>query len=161
MSLLKVHVAQKVVSWHTEEKLQRKLRERMDISNLWEAWPVSGSWRLSPLLGGTNKRMWRVDAADGRSYVLCLSTDLDRAPRMRYEAQLLQVLEDEDPPFHLPVPLKATSGDILCNIGWSTLSGAKHGYLLTRTCCLTMPWPGNKHMHSASSKGKRHLKSPG
>lgn len=85
----------------------------MDISNLWEAWPVSGPWRLSPLLGGTNNRMWRADAADGQSYVLRLSTDLDRAPRMRYEAQLLQALEDEDPPFHLPVPLKATSGDIL------------------------------------------------
>jgi homoserine kinase type II len=32
---------------------------------------------------------------------------------MRYEAQLLQALEDEDPPFRLPVPLKATSGDII------------------------------------------------
>jgi homoserine kinase type II len=85
----------------------------MDISNLWAAWPVSGPWHLSPLFGGTNNMMWRADAADGRSYVLRLSPDLDRAPRMRYEAQLLQALEDKDPPFRLPVPLKATSGDIL------------------------------------------------
>lgn len=111
--IVKVPVAQKAVSCHTEEKLKRMLRERMDISNLWEAWPVSGPWRLSPLLGGTNNLMWRADATDGQSYVLRLSPDLDRAPRMRYEAQLLQALEDKDPPFRLPVPLKTTSGDIL------------------------------------------------
>ncbi|MBO0781582.1 MAG: phosphotransferase [Ktedonobacteraceae bacterium] len=85
----------------------------MNISNLWEAWPISGPWHLSPLLGGTNNMMWRADAADGQSYVLRLSPNLDHAPRMRYEAQLLQALEDKDPPFRLSVPLKATSGDIL------------------------------------------------
>lgn len=85
----------------------------MDISNLWEAWPISGPWHLSPLLGGTNNMMWRADAANGQSYVLRLSPDLDRAPRMRYEAQLLQALEEKDPPFCLSEPLKATSGDIL------------------------------------------------
>jgi len=113
MSLLKVHVAQKAVSCHTEEKRKRMLRERMDISNLWEAWPISGPWHLSPLLGGTNNTMWRADTSDGQSYVLRLCADLSRAPRMRYEAQLLQALSDKDPPFRLPVPLKATSGDIL------------------------------------------------
>jgi len=67
--IVKVPVAQKVVSCHTEEKLKRMLRERMDISNLWKAWPVSGPWHLSPLLGGTNNLMWRADAADGQSSV--------------------------------------------------------------------------------------------
>lgn len=57
--------------------------------------------------------MWRADAADGHSYVLRLSVDLGRAPRMRYEAQLLQALEDQHPPFRLPVPLTATSGDYI------------------------------------------------
>lgn len=85
----------------------------MDISNLWAVWPVSGPWHISPLLAGTNNAMWRADTADGQSYVLRLSTDLTRAPRMRYEAQLLQALEDEGLPFRLPVPLKATSGDII------------------------------------------------
>lgn len=85
----------------------------MDISNLWAVWPVSGPWHISPLLAGTNNAMWRADTAAGQSYVLRLSTDLTRAPRMRYEAQLLQALEDEGLPFRLPVPLKATSGDII------------------------------------------------
>jgi homoserine kinase type II len=85
----------------------------MDMSNLWEAWSIPGPWHLSPLPGGTNKLMWRADGADGQSYVLRLSSELDRAPRLRYEAWLLQELEDQAPPFRLPVPLKAVSGDIL------------------------------------------------
>lgn len=83
----------------------------MHISQMWAAWSIAGPWRLSPLLGGTNNLMWRADAADGHSYVLRLSADLSRAPRMRYEAQLLQALEDQHPPFRLPVPLTAMSGD--------------------------------------------------
>jgi homoserine kinase type II len=74
----------------------------MDVSTLWTAWPVSGPWHISPLLGGTNNTMWRADTADGQAYVLRLLTDLNRVPRMRYEAQLLQALEDEDPPFAFP-----------------------------------------------------------
>jgi homoserine kinase type II len=85
----------------------------MDASNLWTAWPVSGPWHISRLLGGTNNAMWRADTADGQSYVLRLSTDLSCAPRMLYEAQLLQALEARGFPFRLPVPLKATSGDII------------------------------------------------
>ncbi len=85
----------------------------MDVLNLWAAWPVSGPWRISPLLGGTNNVIWRADTADGQSYVLRLSTDLTCAPGMRYEAELLQALSEQDLPFRLPVPLKATSGDII------------------------------------------------
>jgi hypothetical protein len=58
---------------------------------MWAAWPIAGPWHLSPLLGGTNNLMWRADTADGHSYVLRLCADLSRAPRMRYEAQLLPV----------------------------------------------------------------------
>jgi Ser/Thr protein kinase RdoA (MazF antagonist) len=85
----------------------------MDFSNLWTAWPVSGPWHISPLLGGTNNAVWRADAADGQSYVLRLSPDLTRIPRIRYEARLLQSLSDKDLPFRLPVPLRANSGDII------------------------------------------------
>lgn len=87
----------------------------MDVLNLWAAWPISGPWRISPLLGGTNNVILRADTTDGQAYVLRLSTDLTLAPRMRYEADLLQALENEDLPFRLPVPLKANSGDnIVC-----------------------------------------------
>lgn len=85
----------------------------MDISNLWTSWPISGPWNLSPLSGGTNNSVWRADAADGQSYVLHLSPDLTRIPRIRYEAQLLQALSDKNLPFLLPVPLRANSGDII------------------------------------------------
>jgi len=67
--VVKVPVAQKAVSCHTEEKRKSMVRERMGIANLWKAWPVSGPWHLAPLLGGTNHRMGRADAADGQSSV--------------------------------------------------------------------------------------------
>jgi homoserine kinase type II len=85
----------------------------MDVSNLWTAWPISGPWHISSLHGGTNNDMWRAETVDGQSYVLRLSTDLSRAPRMRYEAKLLQALSEQELPFRLPVPLTATSGDTI------------------------------------------------
>jgi Ser/Thr protein kinase RdoA (MazF antagonist) len=89
----------------------------MDAANLWTAWPVSGPWRLSPLPGGTNNIVWRAEAADGQSYVLRVSTDLSRAPQMRYEAWLLQTLEDKGLPFRLPVPLPTTGGECVVQQG--------------------------------------------
>lgn len=89
------------------------MQERMGISDLWTAWPVCGPWRLAPLPGGTNNAVWRADAADGQSSVLRLSTDLSRAPRLRYEAQLLQALADAGLPFLLPIPLRAIDGDVV------------------------------------------------
>jgi homoserine kinase type II len=109
----------------------------MDILNLWAAWPVSGPWRISPLFGGTNNVIWRADTTDGQSYVLRLSTDLTCAPRMRYEAELLQVLEDEDLPFRLPVPLKATNGDSIVRF--------EHEQGIETIATLSPLLPGNLH----------------
>lgn len=85
----------------------------MKIPELWAAWPICGPWRLSPLPGGTNNTVWRADTADGQSYVLRLCTAVNRAPGLRYEAWLLQALADKGLPFQLPVPLRASNGDVL------------------------------------------------
>ncbi len=85
----------------------------MDISNLWTAWPVAGPWQVSPLAGGTNNLVWRVETADGQSYVLRLSTDITSIPRIRYEAALLQALTNKQLPFLLQLPLRANGGDII------------------------------------------------
>ncbi|HTK09397.1 MAG TPA: phosphotransferase [Ktedonobacteraceae bacterium] len=85
----------------------------MDISNLWTAWPVAGPWHLSPLPGGANNHSWRADAADGQSYVLRLSPDPSRIPHVYYEAELLQALSAQNLPFRLPVPLRASNGDLI------------------------------------------------
>jgi Ser/Thr protein kinase RdoA (MazF antagonist) len=85
----------------------------MEISNLWTSWPICGPWNVSPLSGGTNNSVWRADAADGQSYVLHISPDLTRIPRIHYEAQLLQSLSNKNLPFLLPVPLRANNGDIV------------------------------------------------
>jgi homoserine kinase type II len=132
-----LHLARAAVSCHTEEKLKNMARFGMNLSQMWAAWPIAGPWHLSPLFGGTNNLMWRADAADGQSYVLRLSSDLSRAPRMRYEAQILQALEDQHLLFRLPVPLTATSGD--CIVSCESEQG-------TRMIATLSPLlPGNLH----------------
>ncbi len=85
----------------------------MNVSNLWKAWPVAGPWHLSPMAGGTNNLVWRAETADGQSYVLRISFEMNRIPRIRYEAALLEALSDKQLPFLLPLPLRASSGDII------------------------------------------------
>ncbi|MEO6890566.1 MAG: phosphotransferase [Ktedonobacteraceae bacterium] len=83
----------------------------MDLAQLWQAWPIAGPWRLSPLSGGTNNLVWRVETVDGERYVLRLFPDLTSLPRLRYEVALLRALSDEDLPFHLPLPVLTHSGE--------------------------------------------------
>jgi len=85
----------------------------MQVSNLWEAWPIAGPWHLSPLSGGKNNRVWRAEAADGQCYVLRFIFDLAQIPHSRYEAALLEALAHKQPPFLLPLPLRAQNGDII------------------------------------------------
>ncbi len=85
----------------------------MDLSKLWRAWPVVGPWRLAPLAGGTNNVVWQAETHDGQAYVLRLTTDQMRLPRLRYEALLLQALADRQLPFALALPLRTHSGEIV------------------------------------------------
>lgn len=82
----------------------------MDISKLWTAWPVANPWQIFPLHGGTNSRIWRVEVADGQSYVLRLTSN---EAGIRYEAALLSALSKKQLPFLLPLPLRAHNDDIL------------------------------------------------
>jgi len=83
----------------------------MDLTHLWQAWPVAGPWSLAPLSGGTNNMVWRAETAAGERYVLRLFPDLAQLPRLRYEAALLQALSNVDLPFHLPLPIMTRDGD--------------------------------------------------
>ncbi len=83
----------------------------MDIVDIWQAWPIAGPWRLSSLAGGTNNSVWRAEAVDGQCYVLRSIPDLERLPRIRYESTLLEALSNKQPPFLLPLPIKAINGD--------------------------------------------------
>lgn len=85
----------------------------MNLSSLWEAWPMKGPWHLSPLSGGTNNHILRADAADGQRYVLRVSTEMSNIPRVRYEAALLEAVSRLQPPFLLPLPLRSLDGDII------------------------------------------------
>ncbi len=102
----------------------------MNMSNLWEAWPIVGPWRLSPFSGGTNKSTWRADTVDGKSYVLRLITNSSSIPHVLYEAKLLEALSDKRPPFLLPLPLKTHQGEIVTSfeqeIGVSAFAMLSH-----------------------------------
>ncbi|GCE23941.1 phosphotransferase enzyme family protein [Dictyobacter kobayashii] len=85
----------------------------MDVSAICAAWPLASPCSLTPLTGGTNNHVWRVDAADGHSYTLRVSPDETHVPRLRYEMTVLQALSIQDLPFLLPLPIQAYSGDLL------------------------------------------------
>ena len=82
----------------------------MDLTHLWQAWPIAGPWSLSPLSGGTNNMVWRADTASGERYVLRLFPDLAQLPRLHYEAALLQALSSANLPFRLPLPIMTRDG---------------------------------------------------
>ena len=81
------------------------------MDSLWTAWPISGPWHLSPLVGGKNNLIWRAETADRQLYVLRVVPDANQIPRLHYEAALLQALHAQGLPFQLPIPLKARNGD--------------------------------------------------
>jgi hypothetical protein len=33
------------------------MNDKMGLEQLWQAWPIAGPWRLSPLTGGTNNQV--------------------------------------------------------------------------------------------------------
>jgi homoserine kinase type II len=87
------------------------MKDNIDLTQLWQAWPIAGPWSLLPLSGGTNNLVWRAEAADGERYVLHLFPDLTQFPRMSYEAALLRDLSNIDLPFRLPLPIKTHNGE--------------------------------------------------
>jgi homoserine kinase type II len=87
------------------------MKDNINLAQLWQAWPIAGPWHLSPLSGGTNNLVWRVETADGERYVLHLFPDLSQLSRRCYEAALLRVLSNIDLPFRLPLPIKTHNGE--------------------------------------------------
>ncbi|GHO85367.1 phosphotransferase enzyme family protein [Dictyobacter formicarum] len=85
----------------------------MDVSAICATWPIQGPCSLTPLTGGTNNHVWRVDTADGHAYTLRVSSGETHLPRLRYEMTILQALSIQDLPFLLPLPIHAYSGDQL------------------------------------------------
>ncbi|GCE09717.1 phosphotransferase enzyme family protein [Dictyobacter aurantiacus] len=85
----------------------------MDVSAICATWPIQGPCSLTPLTGGTNNHVWRLDAADGHAYTLRVSPGETHLPRLRYEMTILQALSIQDLPFLLPLPIHAYCGDLL------------------------------------------------
>jgi homoserine kinase type II len=92
----------------------------MDLTSLWQAWPIAGPWHLVPLSGRTNNQVWSVQAADGRRYALRLVDDLTQQARLRSEAAVLSALSREPLPFRVPLPIPTHSGEPVATLSRET-----------------------------------------
>lgn len=88
----------------------------MDVLALSTAWPIAQPLHATPLAGGYNNRVWRVDTADEQHYVLRIKPGSGQIPRIEYEAKLLYALQDHELPFHLPTPLKTSNEEVFATI---------------------------------------------
>jgi homoserine kinase type II len=121
----------------------------MNITDIWKAWPIAGPWQLFLLAGGTNNTVWRAEAEDGQRYVLRFIPDLERLPRIRYEATLLEALVKMQPPFLLPLPLKANNEDVAVLVEQET----GHSSLATLTHLLPGHLPNRNDLTIAANAG--------
>ncbi|GCF08425.1 phosphotransferase enzyme family protein [Dictyobacter arantiisoli] len=97
----------------------------MNKEDVWRAWPLAGPCTLSPLTGGTNKSVWRIETADGQFFVLYIYSDLALRPRVRYEQAILEWLSTQDLPYQVAHYLPSQSGDYIVPLegaGFATLA---------------------------------------
>lgn len=88
----------------------------MDVMKLVTAWPMVEPVQMVPLRGGTNNQMLSVETVSGKRYVLRLLPVNTDIARIRYEAALLYALTEQCLPFTLPLPLRASDGDIIVSL---------------------------------------------
>ena len=81
-------------------------------ATLMPAWAIPGPWRLTPLAGGTNNRIYRVETtAPGEAYILRVNENHADAARLRYESAILAALADQHPSFGVPAPILTRAGE--------------------------------------------------
>ena len=83
----------------------------MQPVNLENIWPIEKPVSFVPLQGGINNQVWKVEMAEGQSYVLRRIPDRNYVEHIRYEAAVLRALSEKSLPFLLPVPVKTRDGD--------------------------------------------------
>lgn len=83
------------------------------LFHLLRNWPIEPPFTLTPLEGGTNNHTWSVKTEGASSYVLRLILGTADLSHFRYETALLQALQQQALPFHVPLPLQAHHGDNL------------------------------------------------
>ena len=83
----------------------------MRFVNLEQAWPIEKPLSFSRLQGGVNNLVWKVEMAEGQSYVLRLIPDRNYIAHICYEAAVLNALSEKVLPFLLPIPIKTRNGD--------------------------------------------------
>ena len=88
----------------------------MYLTNLENVWPIEKPLSFSPLRGGVNNQVWKVETSDGQSYVLRLIPDKNYVEHIRYEVAVLNALSEKPLSFLLPVPIRTRDGDSIGDI---------------------------------------------
>ncbi len=114
----------------------------MHFLKLENVWPIEKPLRFSPLQGGVNNQTWKIEMAEGQSYVLRLIPDKNYVEHIRYEVAVLKALSEKNLPFLLPVPVKTRDGD---SIGLIEQEDNEAVFAL-----LTPLLPGHLHDRNAS-----------
>jgi homoserine kinase type II len=114
----------------------------MRFVNLEQAWPIEKPLSFSRLQGGVNNQVWKVEMAEGQSYVLHLIPDENYVARIRYEIAVLKALSEKPLPFLLPISVKTRVGD---NIGTIKQENGEEIFAV-----LTPLLPGHLYDRSAS-----------
>jgi homoserine kinase type II len=80
------------------------------LLDLLDAWRLGEPRQLSPMAGGTNNVIMRVQTPDGE-YVLRVYGNHADPLRLRFEREVLTRLESAQLPFAVPAPLPTTAGE--------------------------------------------------
>lgn len=88
-----------------------------DFSEILAAWNLPGPLILTPLDGGTNSLVYRVETANEQKYVLRLILNHADLGRINFETAIVNQLQTQPLPFVVPAPLPTRTGQYLATIG--------------------------------------------
>lgn len=116
----------------------------MNLNELRQEWPIQEPWSLRPLTSGINNLTQVLETSTGR-YVLRTYGSDRSLEHIRYELQMLSVLQQKNLPFQIPAPIPTITGEL-----FAVLSGK----LITLSPYLSGSIPQNNNLEQAHAAGR-------
>ncbi len=121
----------------------------MDLTNLWQHWPMPGPWQIRPLAGGTNNLIQLVEMPDAGRAVLRIYQNHADLKRLRYEHAVLARVQAAGLPFQVPAPIPTRSGETFVR-----LPGEDGEVLAVLSRFLPGAPPDREHLEQARAAGQ-------
>lgn len=83
----------------------------MNVDKLQNEWPIQGPWSLHLITNGINNLTQVVDTPAG-SYLLRTYRSDRSAEQIRYELNILNILQQKSLPFQVPAPMPTATGNL-------------------------------------------------